>query len=189
MNRFVIHDSAHQPLDDKFPGLGLGVYGQWFNRHECWAEQAGAWIDYLSRTSYMLQQGRFVADILWYYGENTNITAIYSHSQPEVPAGYNFDYVNPEAMLSEIDVRHGALVTASGMSYRLLCIDPSIREMSVPVLARIVALAEGGAAVCGPLPECSPSLSDSQEEFARLLERARACPRIFSGLSCKEALW
>ena len=188
VNRFVIHDSAHQPLDDKFPGLGLGVYGQWFNRHECWAEQAGAWMDYLSRTSYMLQQGRFVADILWYYGENTNITALYSHSQPDVPSGYNFDYVNPEAMLSEIDVRDGALVTASGMSYRLLCIDPSIREMSVPVFARIVALAEGGAAVCGPLPECSPSLSDSQEEFASLLERARACPRIFSGLSCEEAL-
>ncbi|MBQ0151101.1 MAG: hypothetical protein KBT08_10880, partial [Bacteroidales bacterium] len=30
------------------PGLGLGFYGQWFNRHDTWAEEARAWTDYLS---------------------------------------------------------------------------------------------------------------------------------------------
>ncbi len=47
INRFVIHESAHQPLIDKAPGLTLGPFGQWFNRNETWAEQAGAWVDYL----------------------------------------------------------------------------------------------------------------------------------------------
>jgi hypothetical protein len=46
INRFVIHESAHQPLVGKAPGLTLGPFGQWFNRNETWAEQAGAWIDY-----------------------------------------------------------------------------------------------------------------------------------------------
>ena len=64
VNRFVIHESAHQPVDDKRPGLGLGQYGQWFNRHETWAEQARAWTDYLARSCYMLQQGSNVADPL-----------------------------------------------------------------------------------------------------------------------------
>ena len=32
LNRFVIHTSPHQPVDDKFPGLSLGKYGQWFTR-------------------------------------------------------------------------------------------------------------------------------------------------------------
>jgi len=41
LNRFVIHTSVHQPVDDKIPGLGLGPFGQWFTRHETWAEQAG----------------------------------------------------------------------------------------------------------------------------------------------------
>ncbi|MBQ7268810.1 MAG: glycoside hydrolase family 2 [Bacteroidales bacterium] len=188
VNRLVIHDSAHQPLDDKFPGLGLGVYGQWFNRHECWAEQAGAWVDYLSRTSYLLQQGRFVADILWFYGENTNITALYSHARPPVPDGYNFDYVNPEALLNEISSENGRLLARSGMEYRLLCIDPGIKKMTLPLLEKLVSLAESGAVVCGPLPESSPSLSDSGEDFMVLLERARACPTFLCGASCLEAL-
>ena len=42
INRIVIHESAHQPLVDKKPGLTLGPFGQWFNRNETWANQAGA---------------------------------------------------------------------------------------------------------------------------------------------------
>jgi len=42
LNRFVIHTSIHQPSNDKIPGLGLGPYGQWFTRHETWAEQDAA---------------------------------------------------------------------------------------------------------------------------------------------------
>ena len=42
LNRFVIHTSVHQPVDDKIPGLGLGPFGQWFTRHETWAEHGPA---------------------------------------------------------------------------------------------------------------------------------------------------
>ena len=52
------------------------IFGQWFSRHETWAEQAKVWMDYLARSSYMLQQGRFVADIAYYYGED-NVIPIY----------------------------------------------------------------------------------------------------------------
>ena len=65
-----------QPLVDKAPGLTLGPFGQWFNRNETWAEQAKVWIDYLSRNSFLLQQGRFVADVIYFYGEDSNITAL-----------------------------------------------------------------------------------------------------------------
>ena len=59
INRFVIHESAHQPLVGRAPGLTLGPFGQWFNRNETWAEQAAPWVNYLARSSYMLQQGQF----------------------------------------------------------------------------------------------------------------------------------
>ena len=98
LNRFVIHTSVHQPVSDKIPGLGLGPFGQWFTRHETWAEQAKPWITYLARSSYMLQQGKFVADVLYFYGEDSNITALFSDKAPDVPAGYNFDYVNADAL-------------------------------------------------------------------------------------------
>ena len=70
VNRFIVHTSVHQPLDSLMPGLSLGPFGQWFTRQETWADQARSWVDYLARTSHLLQQGRFVADVLYYYGEN-----------------------------------------------------------------------------------------------------------------------
>ena len=82
LNRFVIHCSPHQPVDDKIPGLGLGPFDQWYTRHETWAEQAVAWNAYLSRNSYMLQQGKFVADVVYYYGEDNNITNLYRFGLP-----------------------------------------------------------------------------------------------------------
>ena len=65
LNRFVIHESAHQPSEELRPGLDLLGYGQWFNRHDTWAEEARAWTDYLARSSYLLQRGRYKADILY----------------------------------------------------------------------------------------------------------------------------
>ena len=168
INRFVIHESAHQPLTDRAPGLTLGPYGQWFNRNETWAEQAGPWIDYLARNSYMLQQGRFAADLLYFYGEDSNLTAIFVNSAPKLPAGYGFDYINADGLIHAVSVDSGQLATSSGMRYRLLALDPYSRHMSLPVLRAIRALVAAGAVVAGPKPIDTPSLADDQKEFARL---------------------
>ena len=85
LNRFVIHTSVHQPLLDKKPGLALGPFGQWFTRNETWAELATPWIRYLARSCYLLQQGRFAADIAYFYGEDTNLTALFGKKGPEIP--------------------------------------------------------------------------------------------------------
>ncbi|TFH22836.1 MAG: glycoside hydrolase, partial [Bacteroidia bacterium] len=137
LNRFVIHTSVHQPVDDKIPGLGLGPFGQWFTRHETWAEQAGPWMTYLARSCYMLQQGSFVADILYFYGEDNNITALFGEKLPDVPQGYNYDFVNADALVNVLEVKAGNIVTESGMSYRLLALDDNCALMSLPVLRKI----------------------------------------------------
>jgi len=64
VNRFLIHESTHQPILDKAPGLTLGIAGQFFTRNETWAEQAGPWITYLARSSFLLQQGHFFGDVI-----------------------------------------------------------------------------------------------------------------------------
>ena len=148
LNKFVIHESAHQPLDSHKPGLGLGVYGQWFTRHETWAEQAEEWMKYLARSSFMLQQGKAIADILWYYGEDNNITGLYSHSFPDIPNGYNFDFASPEVLLKEISVRNGKLCTKTGMHYSVLAIDPNAAKMSPEVAAKIEYIKSCGIPVC-----------------------------------------
>jgi hypothetical protein len=170
INRFVIHESAHQPLVGKgtAPGLTLGPFGQWFNRNETWAEQAGPWIDYLARTSFLLQQGHFGADLIYFYGEDSNLTAIFGDKSPDVPAGYGFDYVNADALIHELSVVDGRITTKSGMSYKVLGLDPYSKDMSLPVLRAIHKLVEDGARVAGQKPTDDPSLADDQAEFSKL---------------------
>jgi hypothetical protein len=168
INRLVISDSAHQPLIDKAPGMTLGPFGQWFNRNETWAEQAHAWVTYLARTSFLLQQGHFGADVVYFYGEDSNLTAVFADKAPPIPAGYGFDYINADGLIHELRVTAGRITTPSGMSYRLLGLDPYSQHMSLPVLRAIYRLVEQGAVVAGPKPTDDPSLADDTAEFRKL---------------------
>ena len=172
LNRFVIHTSVHQPSDDKIPGIGLAQFGQWFTRHETWAELALPWTTYLARSCYLLQQGKFAADILYFYGEDSNITALFGNSSPAIPAGYNFDYINADALVHKLSVKNGRITTPSGMSYRVLALDPgNTRHMSLAVLRKIRDLVNEGAVVVGPKPTDSPSLMDNQAEFQTIADQ------------------
>jgi hypothetical protein len=171
LNRFVIHTSVHQPLLDKKPGLALGPFGQWFNRNETWAEQAKPWVTYLARNSYLLQQGRFVADIVYFYGEDTNLTALFLNKAPDIPEGYNFDYINVDALVHLLTVKNGELATPSGMHYRVLALDPNSQHMSLQVLRKIRDLVKEGAIVTGPKPIDTPSLSDDRNEFRSIADQ------------------
>jgi len=197
LNRFVIHTSVHQPVNDKIPGLGLGPFGQWFTRHETWAEKALPWTTYLARSSFMLQQGKFAADIVYYYGEDNNITALFGENLPAIPEGYNYDFVNSDALLSILTVDNGNIVTPGGMSYRLLVLDPNSRHMPLPVLLKIRDLVEAGAVVAGPKPVDSPSLSDDQAEFQNIVnelwktengENTIGKGKVFTGKSVSDVL-
>jgi len=170
INRFVIHESAHQPLMGKNqkPGMTLGPFGQWFNRNETWADEAGAWVDYLARTSFLLQQGHFGADLLYFYGEDSNLTAIFDKSAPDIPAGYGFDYINADALIHELKVDNGCIITKGGMSYRVLALDPYSKHMSLPVLKAIESLVKQGATVAGAKPTDDPSQADDHAEFDRI---------------------
>ena len=169
LNRFVIHTSVHQPLDDKVPGLGLGPFGQWFNRHDTWAEQAKAWTDYLSRSSYLLQQGQYVAEVLVYYGEDDNITSLYRKNSPPVPEGFNYDFVNADALMHKIITKDGKLTTATGMRYDVLYLDSNAVRMSLPVLRKLRDFAKAGVNIAGVKPVMTPSLADDASEFDRLV--------------------
>lgn len=197
LNRFVIHCSVHQPVNDKIPGLGLGPFGQWFTRHETWAEQAGAWTTYLARSSFMLQQGKFVADVAYYYGEDNNITALFGQKLPEVPAGYNYDFVNTDALVNLLSVNNHSITTPSGMNYRLLALDQNSRNMTLQVLHKIHNLVNEGAIVCGDKPIQTPSLSDDPSEFKKMTEELWANPngenvigkgKVYAGQSIADVL-
>ena len=135
----------------------------------------------MSRSCQMLQQGRFVADVCVYYGDEApNLVParrIDPASKPRwddqhclhcgkpVPVdlrslghGYDYDYVNEEVLLERMKVRDGNLVLPDGMSYRVLVL-PDREAISPAVLRRIGELVEAGATVVGSRPERSNSLT------------------------------
>ena len=169
ITRFVIHESAHQPSDAHKPGLGLMMFGQWFNRHDTWAPYARYWADYLARSCYMLQRGHYVADVLWYYGEDTNIAGIYGHELPAIPEGYSFDFINPYGVKNLLSVKDGSIVTPSGMKYKVLVLGEHCKTMSIEVLRKLDELAKAGAVICGTIPEAPAGLTDCPAEFDRLV--------------------
>ena len=183
LNRFVIHESASQPNDSYLPGLQLFRYGQWFHRNETWGEYARVFMDYLGRSSAMLRQGRPVADILLYYGEDSNVTAQFGgdsfSSLPQVPAGYEYDFANPTVLLSWLSVSPAAaqassagsvLSTNSGMRYKVLWLNGNTEVMSLEVLRKIKEYADAGARICGLPPERPAGLLADQREFKALVK-------------------
>jgi len=188
LTRFVIHSVVHQPCDDIVPGLGLSTYGQWFGRHETWAHEARVWTDYLSRSCYMLRQGRWNADIAYFYGEDKNITGRFYDERVEMPRGYNYDYVNADILLNEMHAGDGVLTTASGMSYRVLVIDREVKYMSLAVLRRIAEFVREGVTVVGNPPSLKGGMDGSEEEFAALCDSLRHSGKVFSGMSIAYAM-
>lgn len=170
INRIVVHSSDHQPDDTHVPGFSLGIYGQWFHRHDTWAEHAKPWVDYMSRSSFMLQQGRYVADVAYYYGQDANVTALFSSEQPRVPFLYSYDYVNPDALLNKFEYKNGRLVTPSGMEYKMLALDANTRRMTLPELRLICKWVREGLTVCGEKPVSSLSRNDDDNEFKALAD-------------------
>ena len=173
VNLPVIHTSVHQPLgEDKKPGLSLAIFGQYFNRNETWAGMARPWVDYIARNAYLLQQGHFYADVAYFYGEEAPLVALYKKGPPpDASRRYAYDFVNADALLHKLSVKSGDLVAGSGARYRVLYLGGSSRRMTLAVLRRLQALAEGGATIVGPPPNASPGLADDAAAFAALVKR------------------
>ena len=171
VNRFEIHESSHQPLADMAPGLTLGPFGLWFNRNQTWAGEAGPWVNYLARCSYMLQQGHFYGDVAYFYGEEGPLTAVFGwKGQQDAPEGYGFDFVNSDVVLHQLSFKDGRLVTPGGTSYRILYLGGRSQRMTLPVLQQLSKLVKQGAVIVGSKPTDSPSLADDENEFHRIAD-------------------
>ena len=171
VNRFMIHESAHQPLVNEAPGLTLGHYGLWFNRNQTWAEQAGSWVTYLARSSYMLQQGHFYGDVAYFYGEEGPLTAVFGlHTQEDAPQGYGFDFVNSDVILNHLSFQDGRLHSTGGTNYRILFLGGTSSRVTLPVLRKIRDLVTDGAVVVGQRPIGSPSLADDPNVFKSIAD-------------------
>ena len=158
VNRLVFHTSAHQPLDTK---PGNTMVGTHINRNITWAELAKPFMTYLARISFMLQQGKFVADIAYLLNEGAPSTMpIWGQGlEPALPEGFDFDYINADALITRMSVDPmGRLILPDSMSYAVLVL-PNTEQMTMPVLNKLHELVKNGATIIGRKPVKTPGLT------------------------------
>ncbi len=156
INHFVLHVAIHQPWENRVPGVNAW-FGTEFNRHNTWFEPGRAWVDYLRRCCFLLQQGTRVADVAYFIGEDA--PKMTGAQQPPLPAGHDFDYINAEVLLGKVQVKQGRLTLPHGTTYRVLVL-PELTTMRPELLRRVRDLVSAGATVIGPPPSRSPSLEN-----------------------------
>jgi len=169
MNRLVWHAFVCSPNSTGVPGQQYFA-GTHLNPKVTWWAQSTPFLTYLNRCQFMLQQGRFVADALYYYGDHVPNFAQLKKSDPAgVLPGYDYDVATQENVLS-LHFEGGQLTLPSGMSYRLLVL-PNRDSISLPVLRKVAELVNAGAQVVGPRPiqPTSRLSGPDQREFVRLV--------------------
>ncbi len=168
INNTLLHVYITQPYEEKFPGMNAG-FGNEFNRKNTWFSQIDVYIQYLKRCNFMLQQGLNVADVAYFIGEDApKMTGI---TDPALPPGYQFDYMNAEVIEKYMTVRNGLITLPHGTQYRILVL-PKLETMRPELLAKISHLVKEGAVVMGPAPVRSPSLQDQPHADLQVREMA-----------------
>ncbi|WP_233702614.1 glycosyl hydrolase [Hyunsoonleella flava] len=156
INHFVLHLYIQQPDDNRKPGMNAW-FGTEFNRHNTWFSQADSYFDYLRRCQHLLQQGKYVADVCYFIGEDAPIMT--GGRVPEIPEGYSYDYINAEVILNRLSVKDGRFVLPDGMSYKVMVLPP-FKTMRPELLQKIESLVRQGGTILGQKPENSPSLEN-----------------------------
>ena len=164
LNLVFWHTFTCSPKEMGIPGQEYFA-GSHFNPQITWAKQAPAFVSYLNRCQFLLQQGKFVADVLYYYGNHVpNFARLKQDDPAKVLPQYDYDVINEEVLLDKLIVKEGRLVIPgdSGMSYRVLVL-PAIKVLSLEAARKVRALVQAGAVVIGPKPERTSGLQDGAE--------------------------
>jgi hypothetical protein len=200
INATLLHVYIHQPYEDKNPGVNAG-FGNEFNRKNTFFSHMDVFTLYLKRTNFMLQQGLNVADVAYFIGEDTpKMTGV---TDPALPVGYQFDYINAEVIERDMNIKDGLITLPHGTQYKIMVL-PKLETMRPELLRKITQLVNDGAVILGPPPLRSPSLQNQHEadkqvksmaaelwgDVDGITKKARKFGKgmILNGMDMKEAL-
>ena len=208
LNNITFHTFASTNPEDGLPGRTYHA-GYDMNPGTTWWNKSKPFMDYLARCSYLLQQGLFVGDVCYYYGDQAPNFFPLFHDVPAKPGikglsnGYDFDVINTDVILNRMSVNDGRLVLPDGMSYAMMLL-PDQTHMPFKVLKKISELVKAGATIVGPRPTSVPGLNDWEKENRELnslatelwgavdgktvVENRYGKGRVFTGITTDEAL-
>ncbi|MDO8542088.1 MAG: glycosyl hydrolase [Opitutaceae bacterium] len=167
LNMLVWHAFVCSPAEMGLPGQQYFA-GTHLNPNVTWWGKSGAFFAYLNRCQALMQQGLFVADVAYYYGDHVPNFAQLKKSDPAgVLPGYDYDVLTEEVLLTRASVRDGRIVLPDGMSYRVLVL-PNRGAISLPVLRKLREFVAAGATVVGPAPVAASGRQDSSARDAEV---------------------
>lgn len=165
LNMIFFHTFTCSPPEMGVPGQEYFA-GTHVNPQVTWWDLSDAFMDYISRTQHVVQKGKFVADVLYYYGDHVPNIAVYKGAnQAGALPGYDYDVTNEEVLL-QLSLVDGKLAVPSGLQYRVLVL-PDHKVLSLAVLEKVNELLGQGATVLGPKPERLVSLVGGNAAQAR----------------------
>ncbi|WP_282035767.1 glycosyl hydrolase [Saccharicrinis aurantiacus] len=183
LNWICFHTFTHRPSVTEVPGMTHSA-GTHFDRTNTWWNQSAPFVNYLSRCSYMLQQGLFTADVLFYNGHGLRSGGDafewadgMKNPSADLGTGYDYDKCNEEVLLTRVGVKNGKLVMPDGMNYMVLVIENKT-PVSLKALQKIAALVEQGATVVGKIETPMLSKTDDAVEYQKLIDRIWGNPEI-----------
>lgn len=167
VNHLVFHTFSHTPQLNVYPGSSFGGnIGFPFVRQQTWWKHMSEWTDYLSRSQFVLQQGEYVADVLWYYGDH--------YERPPFdldyfPKGYRFDYLNAEILQEKLSIKEGKIAVEGAGSYSVIMLRDS-RQLTLSTVRKLEELVLAGGVILGAKPMDSPSLMDDDDDLNELMK-------------------
>lgn len=198
INEFVVCASTYQPWTDRIPGNTANGRQYCLNRNNTFWQMSKPFWDYQSRGSYMMRQGKPVADLCLYLGENVPVRTL-AHKLPDIPKGFDFDSFTTDVLLNRMSVKEGNIVLPDGLSFRMMLL-PRDGEITLKSLRKIAALVYSGAVVWGVRPWLSGSYLTGVEklEYASIvnrlwgsesaIDRKIGLGRVLSGMPLSEAV-
>ncbi len=170
MTRVVYHTMPHSPPEAGIPGWSYQA-GTHIHPKMTWWPMSKPFHRYLARCSALLMEGRFVADVAYYYGHDIPNFAKPKHIRPDLGPGYDYDDLNTEILLQITEVKEGRIVLPSGMEYQLLVL-PDDPRMDLEVLKKVEELLYKGATILGPKPTTVYGLGNYKQKENELLDLA-----------------
>ncbi len=198
LNRFVYHTFPHTTPEAGKPGW-IYNFGTLISTTNGWWPKSKGFHEYIARCSYLLQQGNFVGDVAYYYGDQAPNFVKPKHIPEGLGKGYDYDVVNSDAILNRMEVKDGKIYLPHGQSYEVLVL-PNDQRINPDVLKKIEKMVNEGAVVVGKKTTRSYSLSDhvSNDKLIRQMsdrlwrgagkERSVGKGKIVSGKTVRQAL-
>lgn len=161
LTSFIYHTSPHILPEAGSPGWVYN-FGTIINSERVWWPKSAAFHHYIGRSCFLLQQGNFVGDVLFYYGDRAPNFATRKQFIPSLGFGYDYDYTNSDIILNRLDVKNGRFILPHGQSYKILVLPDEI-EIDPQVMMKLEEFILKGGVLVGNKPTRSCGLANYEE--------------------------